>query len=508
MSALVGHSSRTLIDQLLDEQRQLTAVEQFAQKHASHDIPAQAKYYRDLIPLSKPGRGEQYAFAVNLDTCTECKACVSACHSMNGLDEDESWRGVGLLINSDETAWQQTITSACHHCADPACANGCPVLAYEKDETTGIVRHLDDQCIGCQYCSLKCPYDVPKYSNRLGIVRKCDMCQDRLAAGEAPACVQACPNEAIRIDLVETQNVSAEGSVVPGAFRSDYTRPTTMYRSTRAIPKSAMPLQTSSLRLEPAHWPLIVMLVLSQMAVGFHIAHVFVQETGTALGAFAFLNAALLVSVAHLGRPLKAWRAFLGWRRSWMSREIIVFGIYAAMSAALALLPQNRPLSLAVAIIGLAGVLCSAMIYIDTQRPAWRKEITFPRFFGTTFLLGAASCGCVLAWLGSHTAQTLAVITTIIRVWLFMSEMMRHAEAVRSPQLPEHQAALAAATLLPGVTQLRIGLFAAATVFSITAILGTAPLWPTLSLLATLAGCVLERYSFFTACAAPRMPGL
>jgi len=86
--------------------------------------------------------------------------------------------------------------------------DGCPVLAYDKDETTGIVRHLDDQCIGCQYCILKCPYDVPKYSESRGIVRKCDMCHDRLSVGEAPACVQACPNEAIRIITVNQEDRS------------------------------------------------------------------------------------------------------------------------------------------------------------------------------------------------------------------------------------------------------------------------------------------------------------
>ena len=48
-----------------------------------------------------------------------------------------------------------------------------------------VVRHLDDQGIGCSYCIMKCPYDVPKFSERLGIVRKCDMCANRLAAGEA-----------------------------------------------------------------------------------------------------------------------------------------------------------------------------------------------------------------------------------------------------------------------------------------------------------------------------------
>ena len=86
-----------------------------------------------------------------------------------------------------------------HHCIEPGCLLGCPVRAYEKDAETGIVRHLDDQCIGCQYCVLKCPYDVPKYSGKHGIVRKCDMCHQRLGAGEAPACAQACPTHAIKI---------------------------------------------------------------------------------------------------------------------------------------------------------------------------------------------------------------------------------------------------------------------------------------------------------------------
>ena len=55
----------------------------------------------------------------------------------------------------------QHVTTACHHCLDPACLNACPVDAYEKDPVTGIVRHLDDQCFGCQYCTLACPYDAP-----------------------------------------------------------------------------------------------------------------------------------------------------------------------------------------------------------------------------------------------------------------------------------------------------------------------------------------------------------
>jgi NAD-dependent dihydropyrimidine dehydrogenase PreA subunit len=74
----------SFVDELLAEQQTLTAVERFARKHEQHEFPAQSKYYRDLIPLAKPQPGEQYAFTVELDKCSGCKACVSACHTLNG----------------------------------------------------------------------------------------------------------------------------------------------------------------------------------------------------------------------------------------------------------------------------------------------------------------------------------------------------------------------------------------------------------------------------------------
>ncbi|HEY0990800.1 MAG TPA: 4Fe-4S dicluster domain-containing protein, partial [Kofleriaceae bacterium] len=185
------------LDAMLRAQHTLTAVERFAARQESPDAPPRAGYYRDLVPLERPRPGEQYAFEVDLDRCTGCKACVSACHTMNGLDDHELWRTVGLLHGGSSAApAQQTVTTSCHHCLEPACLLGCPTQAYEKHPLTGIVEHLDDQCIGCQYCTLMCPYDAPKYNRRLGIVRKCDMCSDRLAHGEAPACVAACPSGA------------------------------------------------------------------------------------------------------------------------------------------------------------------------------------------------------------------------------------------------------------------------------------------------------------------------
>jgi formate dehydrogenase iron-sulfur subunit len=513
---------RTLIDDLLDAQRQLTAVERFSRKHESHSLPAQAQYYRDLIPLNRPQAGEQYAFAVNLDTCTGCKACVSACHSLNGLEEEELWRSVGLLHGgTPEQPYQQTVTTACHHCADPACANGCPVLAYEKDEETGIVRHLDDQCIGCQYCVLKCPYEVPQYSKSKGIVRKCDMCHGRLAAGEAPACVQACPNEAISIQIVRTADVLAESSkdarLLPGTFESSYTRPTTRYHTARSMPRNARPADDAALRMEDPHWPLAWMLILTQLAAGLHVVHALVLVTGTAIAtystvisALAALLAGMGVSFTHLGRPLKAWRAFLGLRRSWMSREIAAFSAYAAIASALILWPTHATLSLGTVAFGLTSVACSAMIYIDTRRPAWAAARTLPRFFGTTALLGATTAAAIFGWTTPAAAPAFAIAATVIRTTLFAWEWTALIRALRNLDSPVHRAALTLTRLQRPVLAFRVLLFAASTVTSLLAIInaaGLAAIWGSIAFLTTTASQVLERHTYFTASAAPRMPG-
>src|SRR5262245_13294311 len=121
-----GRPRLSLVDLYLREQQRLTAVDHFARYHDTHPgQPVQARYYRDLIPLEMPGPGEQYAFEVDMDACSGCKSCVAACHSLNGLDATESWRSVGLLVGGT-TALPvvQHVTTACHHCLEPACLIG------------------------------------------------------------------------------------------------------------------------------------------------------------------------------------------------------------------------------------------------------------------------------------------------------------------------------------------------------------------------------------------------
>src|SRR6478735_9310494 len=90
-----------LVQQYLRDQQRLTAVERFSQRHERDALAPGKRYYQDLMPLERPGPGQQFAFQVDLDACSGCKACVTACHSRNDLDPGESWRRVGLLVGTE-----------------------------------------------------------------------------------------------------------------------------------------------------------------------------------------------------------------------------------------------------------------------------------------------------------------------------------------------------------------------------------------------------------------------
>ncbi len=520
------------IEILLKEQGTLqTPVSVFSAQHADADAdadaePAQAQFYKQLIPLSKPGAGEQYAFKVDLDRCTGCKGCVSACHSLNGLDENETWRDVGTIHGGLAGAsYTQTVTTACHHCADPACLNGCPVLAYEKDPETGIVRHLDDQCIGCQYCSLKCPYDVPKYSKSLGIVRKCDMCHSRLAEGEAPACVQACPTEAISITIVNTDSVAtiarAGGSFLPSAPDPEYTAPTTQYVTKREVPSNVEAGDRYALRPEHAHFPLVLMLVLTQLSVGLYAYALISTDAAVThysrLAALLAMGIGLAASTSHLGRPLGAWRAFLGLRRSWLSREIVIFGAFSAIAAAYTAVgffdqvPVGLELLLGAGTVGsgLLGVFCSVMIYHDTQRPFWNFPVSYGKFLGTTFGLALAAYLAVLSLVSNEAVPMVGLIALLVFFGLKLGlEVSQLTAATQSDMTPAKKSALLMLESLKAITASRHGFGLVGLLCFAAVLFGAESVWlPVVGFVFLLIGELLERVLFFKAVAAPKMPG-
>lgn len=537
-----------LLDTYLAAQQDLSAVERFAQLHEHGTAPLQEPYYRSLMPVSPPADGQQYSFEVDLDRCSGCKACVTACHSLNGLEGGETWRSVGLLHGgSPAEPMQKTVTTTCHHCLEPACMHGCPVGAYEKDPLTGIVHHLDDQCIGCQYCVFTCPYEVPQYSAKLGIVRKCDMCAGRLAEGEAPACVQACPNEAIAIRVIDKAAAieDAQGDAfLPGVPSPGITVPTTRYKTTDVFPRNMLPADFYAVRPGHQHLPLVVMLVLTQLSVG---AFCFNQLLPLWLGeaSLAVLRPfhgvlalglgllAMLASTVHLGRPQYAWRAFIGLRTSWLSREIIAFAAFAMLATLYAAALYASPdaagleaLGYATAGVGMAAVFSSVMLYHVTHRRWWSGGRTGFKFALTSAVLGLATIlsgtfavaalngeplNAELIAFGRRGAQGLAALALLKLAG--EASVLFHLRDHQQGDL-KRTALLLWGELRP-LMLWRFFLGGLGGVLLPLALLtnlapdgfGAAVTGSLAGLMALLAAEIIERMTFFSALSAPRMPG-
>lgn len=356
------------------------------------------------IPVRALAPGEQYRFHVDMRTCIGCKCCVVACNEQNGNPPAINWRRVAEI----EGGWYPRTTRAylsmgCNHCLEPTCLQGCPVDAYTKDPVTGIVLHSADACIGCQYCTWTCSYGVPQYNPERGVVGKCDMCHARLGAGQAPACVSACPTGAIQVEIagIESWRAAATGGTpLGGVPAGDRSLSTTRVTLPAALPPGSRAVALRHVEPEPPHWPLIVMTVLTQLSAGAFTAVWLLQLMGALVRPVTAAVASLLVgflalaaSTLHLGRPAHAYRALKMWRRSWISREVLLFTLFSQAATLFggALLFRWRAATAFGAItvaLAAAGVTASACIYRVPSRPAWNTRFTPLQFHLTALVLG------------------------------------------------------------------------------------------------------------------------
>ena len=148
--------------------------------------------------------------------CIGCRACQVACKSWNNLPGEkktqfsETWGNPKYLdadnfnrlifreiVSDGKVSWH-FISRRCMHCLTPACQSACPVGALEK-MPYGAVAYNDDRCIGCRYCMMACPFQIPKFEwgKAVPYIRKCTLCADRLEAGMEPACADTCPTGAL-----------------------------------------------------------------------------------------------------------------------------------------------------------------------------------------------------------------------------------------------------------------------------------------------------------------------
>ncbi len=172
----------------------------------------------------------EVAKLIDVSTCIGCKACQAACMEWNDL-RDEVGSNVGVYDNpADLTAKSWTVMrfaeveeagklewlirkDGCLHCADPGCLKACPAPGAIIQYANGIVDFHEENCIGCGYCITGCPFNIPRISKQDGKAYKCSLCSDRVAVGQAPACVKACPTGALQFGSKEQMHDYAEHRV-------------------------------------------------------------------------------------------------------------------------------------------------------------------------------------------------------------------------------------------------------------------------------------------------------
>jgi formate dehydrogenase iron-sulfur subunit len=174
-----------------------------------------------------------WGLLIDVTRCVGCNACARACKAVNGLSPAG---GAPQALDSDTYTFvdARTVTAAngqvsqryvkrqCMHCLDAACVSACPAAAMVKSSAGPVVYHAE-RCLGCRYCQIACPFDVPRFEWDNGTapaISKCWLCYDRLQDGKQPACAEACPSGALRFGRREDLLAQAHGQIVsnPGRY--------------------------------------------------------------------------------------------------------------------------------------------------------------------------------------------------------------------------------------------------------------------------------------------------
>ena len=166
---------------------------------------------KNLGATTKSAGGiEFYGVLYDSTRCVGCQTCENTCAEIHGLPAPTEIPEAGVIRKTNESRrtvvnlfktskGEVYIKNQCMHCNEPACAAACLTQAMHKTKE-GPVIWRGEKCMGCRYCMVSCPFDVPKFefhSSNPKII-KCDMCYNRLQEGKIPACAETCPAEAIK----------------------------------------------------------------------------------------------------------------------------------------------------------------------------------------------------------------------------------------------------------------------------------------------------------------------
>ncbi len=335
--------------------------------------------------------------------------------SFVGIGEsDKSERPARTIIGDSPapTAWENNVFAynlsiACNHCVHPKCAGVCPTDAFIH-RADGIVYIDSSKCMGCGYCSWACPYNAPRYNPEQGQMSKCNFCFDNIDAGLPPSCVAACPmrvlnfvevddgEDALRLRSGRMSLWELPASEHPFPLpNNSRTEPHLAVKPHMAMGNDLEKKISNYEEIRPRHqkseMPLVVFTLLTQMAVGMFWAAQWMTES-IPLIPYLLIGACLAIggffSFAHLGAKRNAWRAPFHLKKSWLSREILLVGLFGAGWLAGFVLPEMKWVT---SLIGVGLIFSMAQVYRLHTMPAWDTWRTTVGFFITSLLLGRLS---------------------------------------------------------------------------------------------------------------------
>jgi len=278
-------------------------------------------------------------FIFDTNQCVACHACVLACSIENDLRAPYHWREINIYNeyrHPDLAVFNLSL--ACNHCEEAECMLACPAKAFYKDQDSGAVLVNHDLCIGCKYCTWACPYDAPQFNHELSLVDKCNLCYSRVNVGGIPACARNCPTGALSFGDF---NTNSQKEITKG-FPKTRLKPGIRFIEKRisGIPdthlsKESQKIQQNHTAKEPGRkvylrkeWTLLVFTLMLPL---------FIAGLAGVLTGYLFVNPflfsllatfTLLVSTLHLGKPTRAIYALRNLKTSWLSREILLYGLF------------------------------------------------------------------------------------------------------------------------------------------------------------------------------------
>lgn len=373
------------------------------------------------------------AFLFDPDRCTGCEACRVACGIENDGGIDTGWRTITTFNRSHHPALPtRHLSMACNHCDTPACALGCPANAYERDAQTGAVLLDPKKCIGCRYCSWVCPYDAPAYDDDRGVMTKCTFCSPRVAAGGQPACTAACPTGSLsfgtRTDDAPEPEFPGLGSFGLGpALRIEKPRragpPPALAIDELVLDSPSQPMPPRKIALS-GEWTLLLFTLVMPALVGWLGGGIVRYGRTPPLLFFAGLGAlAMSMSAMHLGKPLRAWRALLNVRTSWLSREIGFASLFLLLGIPFTALPHaSSSLGIPALLCGIALAFSIDGVYRAIPRDGAKRMHSAEAVPTVALLFGIAA-----------SLPVVTIAAALVKIVLYASRWVRREAGVPEP---------------------------------------------------------------------------